>query len=208
MGNCVHSTHEDLQVERYEHLSLLGPRLYHDNDSYLCRFVAAESSFHERLMQLVEDEGCDAARFPGNILAPRDELATRRIVRGCPPFSLLYDHLLEFGLTPQVVIEEDPSAPIRFHVIALSTKEQFNWISLFMHDPQQTRDMVQVCDLTLSNMGRMMIIRPPLFRFSSRGSLSSTHCQHGSLDNIPLFWANQAPKDLLPADLPELVHNI
>ena len=208
MGNCVRSTHEDVQEERYERLSLLGPRLYHGNDSYLCRFVAIESSFHERLMRLVEDEGCDAARFPGNTLAPRDELATRRIVRGCPPFSLLYDHLLEFGLTPQVVIEEDPSVPIGFHVITLSTKEQFNWISLFMHDPQQTRDMAQVCDLTLSNMGRMMIIRPPLFRFSSRGSLSSTHCQRGSLDNIPLFSANQAPEDLPPADLPKLVPNI
>ena len=94
---------------------------------------------------------------------------------------------------PKVVIEPDHSQPTGFHVVAITTKEQFNWISLFMHDPQQTRDMAQVCDLTLSNMGCMMIIRPPLFRFSSRGSLSSTQCQRGSIDNIPLLRASPAP---------------
>ena len=109
-------------------------------------------------MRLVEDEGCDAARCPGSSLAPRDELATRHIVRGCPPFSILYDHIVEFGLKPQVVIEADHSQPTGFHVVAITKKEQFNWISLFMHDPQQTRDMAQVCDLTISNMGRMIII--------------------------------------------------
>ena len=142
----------------YADLSLFGPRLYHGNDSYLCGFVAIENDFHDHLMRLVEKEGCDTARFPGSSLAPRDELATRCIVRGCPPFSILYDHIIEFGLTPQVLIEPDHSQPMGFHIVAITTKEQFNWISLFMHDPQQTRDMAQVCDLTISNMGRMMII--------------------------------------------------
>ena len=59
---------------------------------------------------------------------------------------------------PQVVIEPDHSQSTGFHVVAITTKEQFNWISLFMHDPQQTRDMAQVCDLTIRNMGCMMII--------------------------------------------------
>ena len=193
MGNCVCSSAAGSLEAGYADLSLFGPRLYHGNDSYLCRFVAIENDFHERLMHLVEDEGCDAAQFPGSSLAPRDELATGHIVRGCPPFSILYDHIVEFGLTPQVVIEPDHSQPTGFHVVAITTKEQFNWISLFMHDPQQTRDMAQVCDLTLSNMGRMMIIRLPLFWFSSRGSLSSTQCQRGSIDNIPLLRANPAP---------------
>ena len=120
--------------------------------------MAVENDFHERLMHLVEEEGCDAARFPGSFLAPRDELATRHIVRGCPPFSLLYDHIIEFGLMPQVVIEPDHSQPMGFHIVAITTKEQFNWISLFMHDPQQTRDMAQVCEPIISKMGGMMII--------------------------------------------------
>ena len=77
MGNCVQTTHEDTLEERYDHLSKLGPHLYHGNDSYLCHFVAVESDFHERLMRLVEEEGCDAARFPGSTLAPREEVATR-----------------------------------------------------------------------------------------------------------------------------------
>ena len=195
MGNCIRPMSEDSLEEGYADLSLFGPRLYHENDSYLCHFVAVENNFHEHLLRLVEEEGCDAARFPGSSLAPRDELATRRIIRGYPPFSLLYDHIIEFGLTPQVVIKPDSSQPTGFHVVAITTKEQFNWIFLFMHDPQQTRDMAQVCDLTISNMGCMMIIRLPLFRFSSRGSLSSTQCQRGSFDNIPLLRANPVPTD-------------
>ena len=57
MGNCVHSTHEDLQEDRYERLSLLGPRLHHGNDSYLCWFVAVENNFHELLMRFVRGRG-------------------------------------------------------------------------------------------------------------------------------------------------------
>ena len=125
--------------------------------------MVVENDFHECLLRLVEEEGCDAAQFPGSSLAPRDELATRCIVRGCPPFSLLYDYIVEFGLMLQVVIEPDHSQPMGFHVIAITMKEQFNWISLFMHDPQQTRDVAQVCDLTISNMGHMMVICLPLF---------------------------------------------
>ena len=208
MGNCVCSLPEDSLEEGYADLSLFGPRLYHGNDSYLCRFVVVENNFHERLLHLVEEERCDATQFPGSSLAPRDELATRRIVRGCPPFSLLYDHIVEFGLMPQVVIKPDHSQLTGFHVVAITTKEQSNWISLFMHDPQQTQDMAQVCDLTLSNMGHMMIICLPLFRFSSRGSLSSTQCQRGSINNIPLLRANHAPTKPSPANLPELVPNI
>ena len=207
MGNCVRSSAAGSLEDGYADLSLFGPRLYHSNDSYLCRFLAIENDFHECLMHLVEDEGCDAAQFPGSSLTPRDELATKRIVRGCPPFSILYDHIIEFGLMLQVVIEPDHSQPTGFHVVAITTKEQFNWISLFMHDPQQTRDMAQVCDLTISNMGCMMIIRPPLFWFSSRRSLSSTQCQRGSIDNIPLLRANPAPTNSPPADLPELIPN-
>ena len=107
-----------------------------------------------------------------------------------------------------MVIEPDHSQPMGFHVIAITSKEQFNWISLFMHDSQQTRDMAQECDLTISNMGCMMIIRPPLFQFLSRGSLSSTQCQRGSMNNIPLLRANPAPTKPSPADLPELVPNV
>ena len=86
-------------------------------------------------MKLVEDEGCNAARFPGHSLAPHDEEATKCMIQECPGFCLMYDHILEYGLTPQVVIEPDNSTLMGFLVIALATKEQFNWVALFMHDP-------------------------------------------------------------------------
>ena len=65
MGNCVRSSAAGSLEDGYADLSLFGPRLYHGNDSYLCHFVAVEKDFHECLMHLVEEEGCDAARFPG-----------------------------------------------------------------------------------------------------------------------------------------------
>ena len=61
MGNCVRLSAAGSLEGRYADLSLFGPRLYHGNDSYLCHFVAIENDFHERLMCLVEEEGCDAA---------------------------------------------------------------------------------------------------------------------------------------------------
>ena len=75
MKNCVRSLAAGSWRMGYADLSLFGPRLYHENDSYLCRFVAIENDFHEHLMGLVEDEGCDTARFPGSSLAPRDEFS-------------------------------------------------------------------------------------------------------------------------------------
>ena len=60
--------------------------------------------FQDRLISLIEQEGYNTAHFPNPAAFTYDTETILHTFRGSP-FSILYQFLVELGLTPQVLLE-------------------------------------------------------------------------------------------------------
>ena len=203
MGACTSKSSAPAECNRK-----WNPRLYHDNDSYLQRFVAVSQPFHCRLLRLIDAEGCDAARFPEPSVFRYDESTILHTIRGTP-FNMLYKFIAELGLTPQIFLEPLGEHSAVYTVCSVGSLEDIDWITLFLSDSAKLRRLCTLCDLSLSNFGHMLIVTSKTFKYSDRTSLSSTLGQYGSASNLILARKQPPPpphpctsllkKDALPA---------
>ena len=180
MGTCT-STHSPVTLQPCH----WNPRLYHGNDSYLQCYVAVSRCFHEGLVTLIESEGCEAARFPSPSLFPYKAEATLQAVRGTP-FHVIYRFLTDLGLTPQVYLEPQVDNSKKLSVCSIGTFEDVDWISLFLDDADRFKHITKLCDLTVHNFGRMLVVAPKLFTYRDQGSMSSMMGQCGSANDLSL----------------------
>ena len=201
MGNCTSTTST---VDR-DPDTTWNPRLYHGNDSYLQRYVAVSRPFYDRMVAMIEDEGCNAARFPSPTLFNYNRTQILHAIRGTP-FSILYKHIADLGLTPQVFLEPRGDSGDHHWVCSIGALEDLDWISILLGDTEKFRRICTLCDITIRNFGRMMVIGPKLFKYSDRGSMSSTMGQYGSITNLRIARGSKdhhrRPLGNIPSNVP------
>ena len=184
MGACTSSPDSLVPASEFQHH--FNPQLYHGNDSYLLLNVAMSQMFQDHLISLIEQEGYDTARFPNPAAFTYNTETIFHALWGSP-FSILYQFLVELGLTPKVLLEPQVEDKDQLWSCSLSTYEDIDWISLFLSEALKVRWISKQCDLTILNFGRMLVMAPRLFRYCDQGSMSSTVGQCRSASSLKLL---------------------
>ena len=139
--------------------------------------------FQDHLISLIEQEGYNVAHFLNPAAFTYDTKTMLHALRGSP-FSILYQFLVEHGLTPQVLLEPQGEDKDQLWVCSLSTYKDIDWISLFLSEASKVRQIGKQCDLTILNFGWMLVVAPWLFWYCDQGSMSSTVGQCGSASSL------------------------
>ena len=150
-------------------------------DCYLYRPIAIAHHFHARILKEIELHGMATTHLKGLLNPTGLDTAIDWTLQMSDPFSELCQHLRDKGLTPEIAVEKFPRSPTGFRVIALSASEDVDWISTLFMDPMKLPRLSNMCDFSLHNDGRMLIIHPHQVKTTPDGSLASISTQYGSM---------------------------
>ena len=181
MGACASSPNTTVHATEFERH--FNPRFYHGNDSYLQCYVAVLKMFQEWLVNVIGREGYDAARFPSPAVFTYDTETILHSLQGSS-FSVLYNFVVELGLTLQVLLELQGEDKDWLWACSMSACKDIDWIMLFLSKSAKLKCISTQCDLTIHNFGCMLVVAPQLFHYCDQGSLSSTLGQSGSISNL------------------------
>ena len=85
------------------------------------------------------------------------------------------------GLTPEIAVERFVRSPTRHCMVALSSAEDEDWISNFFSNPHNLKALGDICDFSIQNNGRMLVIQPKHLRMTPDSSMTLLDTQYGSL---------------------------
>ena len=186
MGNALNCTHVDLETTTTPAATLppvrtSKTRVYKRVDRTMLKPIAIAHHYHERILRAVEREGVTATRLSGILNPVGLNDAIDWTLEMSDPFALLFTHLRNMGLTPEIAVEHFVRSPTGHRMIALSSAEDEDWISAFFSNPLNLKSLGDICDFLIQNNGRMLVIQPQHLRTTPDGSMTSLDTQYGSL---------------------------
>ena len=121
-----------------------------------------------------------ATHLQGILNPPGQDHAIDWTMEMSDPFALLYHHIctidgLESGSSSGTI------PPLPHCMMAISTKEDVDWISAFFHNNSLFRTFSEVCDFSIQNEGKLLVLQPKHLCTTPDGSLTSLDTQYGSL---------------------------